>query len=83
MEKNLTLVERMIDQIKHIIEKQAFGVCDYIGEKMGIASARVRLYFIYLTFAAFGSPVLIYLFVAFWLNVKAYIRQTKNFIWRD
>jgi len=73
----------MLDNIKHIIEKQAFGVCDYIGKKMGVASARVRLYFIYLTFAALGSTVLVYLFIAFWINVKAYIRQTKKFIWND
>lgn len=73
----------MLNKLKHIIEKQAFGVCDYIGEKIGVASARVRLYFIYLTFAALGSPVLVYLFVAFWLNIKAYIRQTKSFIWND
>ena len=73
----------MLEHIKHIIEKQAFGVCDYIGEKMGVASSRVRLYFIYLTFAAMGSAVIVYLFIAFWLNVKAYIRQTKNFIWND
>jgi len=73
----------MISKIKHIIEKQAFGVCDYIGKKMGVATSRVRLYFIYLTFAALGSTVLVYLFIAFWLNIKGYIRQTKNFIWND
>jgi phage shock protein PspC (stress-responsive transcriptional regulator) len=73
----------MINKIKHIIERHAFGVCDYIGEKMGVATSRVRLYFIYLTFAALGSPVLVYLFIAFWINIKAYIRQTKNFIWND
>jgi len=73
----------MIDRVKHIIEKHAFGVCDYIAKKMGIATSRVRLYFIYLTFAALGSTVIVYLFIAFWINVKAYIRQTKNFIWND
>ncbi len=73
----------MISTIKHIVEKHAFGVCDYIAKKMGIATSRVRLYFIYLTFAALGSTVIVYLFIAFWINVKAYIRQTKNFIWND
>jgi len=73
----------MINQLKHIVERHAFGVCDYIAMKMGIATSRVRLYFIYMTFAALGSTVLVYLFMAFWLNVKAYIRQTKNFVWRE
>jgi len=73
----------MISRIKHIVEKHAFGVCDYIAAKIGVATSRVRLYFIYLTFAALGSPVLIYLFIAFWLNIRAYIRQTKNYIWND
>ena len=68
-------------QVKDLLERSAFGVCSYLGDKMGIASARVRLYFIYLSFAALGSPVLIYLFVAFWLNVKKYIKKSRNVIW--
>lgn len=68
-------------QLKHLLEKSAFGVCSYLGEKMGIASARVRVYFIYLSFVALGSPIIFYLFVAFWLNVKAYIKQKRRTLW--
>jgi len=68
----------LMKQLKHLLEKSAFGVCSYLGEKMGIASARVRVYFIYLSFVALGSPVIFYLFVAFWLNVKAYIKQKRR-----
>ncbi len=64
------------------MERSAFGVCSYLGEKMGLASARVRMYFIYLSFVALGSPVIIYLFVAFWLNVKRYIRSKRNLLWQ-
>ena len=70
----------MLNQLKHLLEKSAFGVCSYLGEKMGIASARVRVYFIYLSFVAMGSPVIFYLFIAFWLNIKAYIKQKRR-IW--
>ncbi|MFT5168298.1 MAG: phage shock protein PspC (stress-responsive transcriptional regulator) [Saprospiraceae bacterium] len=68
-------------QLKLILEKSAFGVCSYLGEKMGIATARVRVYFIYLTFAALGSPILFYLFIAFWLNIKVYIKQKRKALW--
>ena len=68
----------MISKIKDFFEKSAFGVCDYLGHKMGIASARVRIYFIYISFVAMGSPIILYPFAAFWLNVREYIRQKKS-----
>jgi len=71
-----------MQQLKNLLEKSAFGVCNYLGEKMGVASARVRLYFIYLSFFALGSPIILYLFVAFWINVKQYIKNKRNAIWQ-
>ena len=68
--------------LKSILERSAFGVCSYLGEKIGIASARVRLYFIYLSFVGLGSPVIIYLFVAFWLNIRTYVRKKRNITWQ-
>jgi len=70
-----------MNQIKDLLEKSAFGVCSYLGRKMGIATSRVRVYFIYLSFAAMGSPIIFYLFIAFWLNVKKYIKRGKSAIW--
>ncbi|MFK8004806.1 MAG: PspC family transcriptional regulator [Saprospiraceae bacterium] len=70
-----------MNKFKDLMEKSAFGVCSYLGRKMGIASSRVRLYFIYTSFISMGSPIIIYLFVAFWLNVKKYIKKGKNMIW--
>ena len=64
-----------------IIERSVFGVCEYIAEKVGIRTSRVRMYFIYLSFFAFGSPVIIYFFLAFWLNVKDYIKKKRNMLW--
>jgi phage shock protein PspC (stress-responsive transcriptional regulator) len=67
--------------VKDLMERSAFGVCSYLGEKMGLASSRVRMYFIYISCATLGSPIIIYLFVAFWLNVKKYIKNNRNFMW--
>lgn len=66
---------------KDLLERSAFGVCNYLGERFGVASARVRVYFIYLSFVALGSPIIFYLFFAFWLNIKKYIKQKRNVIW--
>ena len=66
-------------KLKHFIEWHVFGVCTAIGEKMGIATSTIRKYFIYMSFFTLGSPVIIYLFVAFWMNVKKYILiATRN-----
>lgn len=70
----------MLDFFKVSIEKSVFGVCSYLAQKMGVRSARVRVYFIYLTFATLGSPILIYLATAFWLNVRKYIRSGRNML---
>lgn len=66
--------------IKFFVEERVFGVCSYLGEKLGISSSRIRLYFIYTSFITMGSPVIIYLVMAFWLNLKKYIRLNKT-VW--
>ncbi len=66
---------------KDMVERRAFGVCQYLGEKMEIAPTEVRKYFIYTSFIGMGSPLIIYLFTAFWVNVRRYIRRGKNVIW--
>ena len=68
-------------QIKNLLERSLFGVCNYLVDKMGIASSRVRVYFIYLSFVAYGSPIIFYLFVAFWMNIKKYLKKTKHWVW--
>jgi phage shock protein C len=73
---------RSMKNLGDYLERSAFGVCSYVGQKMGIATARVRLYFIYISFVTLGSPVIFYLFVAFWINVRRYISQSRSFLWR-
>jgi phage shock protein C len=69
-----------MNSVRNIIEKQGFGVCTYLGNKMGVQISRVRLYFIYLSFGTLGSPIVVYLFIAFWLNVRKYIRRGYNVV---
>jgi phage shock protein PspC (stress-responsive transcriptional regulator) len=65
-------------RFKHFIEWQVYGVCSAIGERMGIATSTIRKYFIYLSFATIGSPVLVYFFLAFWMNVKRYVLNARR-----
>jgi phage shock protein PspC (stress-responsive transcriptional regulator) len=64
--------------LRHFIEWHVFGVCSAIGDRVGIASSTIRKYFIYISFLTMGSPVIIYLFVAFWMNVKKYIFNARR-----
>lgn len=68
-------------ELTNLLQKSAFGVCTYLGEKMGLSISRVRVYFIYLSFVTLGSPIVFYLFTAFWLNIRAYLKRSKNMIW--
>ncbi len=70
-----------MQNLKYFVEKHVFGVCTYLGKCFGISGARIRLYFIYTSFITMGSPVIIYLILAFWLNIKKYIRHSRNTIW--
>ncbi|MEO6231732.1 MAG: PspC domain-containing protein [Ferruginibacter sp.] len=65
-------------KIKHFIEWHVFGVCTAIGERFGIATSTIRKNFIYITFITMGSPVIIYLFLAFWMNIKRYILNARR-----
>jgi phage shock protein C len=71
----------MKDQFQSFLEKNAFGVCEWLGEKWGIKSSRIRMYFIYVSFLTFGSPVIIYFVLLFWIEQKDYLKSRKPTIW--
>ncbi len=60
--------------IYDFFEKQAYGVCAWWGDVLGISSSRIRLYFIYISFITLGSPLILYLFMAFWKEHRTLIR---------
>jgi len=65
-------------RFKSFVEYQAFGVCTKLGEKMNIASSKIRLWFIYISFLTLGSPIIVYMILAFWMNLKRYIGLGKR-----
>jgi phage shock protein PspC (stress-responsive transcriptional regulator) len=65
-------------KIREILELNAFGVCTALGEKLGIASCKIRTWFIYISFLTMGSPIIIYMIMAFWMNMKRYILFGKR-----
>ena len=67
-----------MNRLKDFIEWQAFGVCSALGEKMGIATSRIRMSFIYVSLLTMGSPIIIYMIMAFWLNIKRYILSARR-----
>jgi phage shock protein PspC (stress-responsive transcriptional regulator) len=73
-------MKRIIDRIQVFFEKGAFGVCTALGEKMGIATSSIRLFFIYSSFLTFGSPIIIYLSLAFIMNIRSHLRK-RSTIW--
>lgn len=68
----------MIQKVTSWFEQHAFGVCTWLGKKLGIESTRIRMYFIYLSFFTVGSPIIIYFLMAFILEHKHYFRFNKN-----
>lgn len=75
----------MISRIVRWFEAHAFGVCAWWGRKLGIKSTTVRMYFIYLSFFTFGSPIIIYFIMAFILEHKHYFklfsRRKRPSVW--
>ncbi len=71
-------MNRPLVKLKSFVEYQAFGVCTKIGEKMDIASSKIRLWFIYISFLTLGSPIVIYMILAFVMNLKRYIGLGKR-----
>ena len=67
-----------MNRFKEFVEWRAFGVCSAIGDKIGIATSRIRMWFIYVSFLTMGSPIIIYMVLAFWMNIKKYILSARR-----
>ena len=67
-----------IDQVRNYFERRGYEVCSRLGDRMGKRPSVIRLYFIYTSFIAFGSPLIIYLVLAFWIKVKDYLNVSRR-----
>ena len=70
-----------MNSLKSFLELRLFGVCTYLGEKLRMPASKIKLFFIYLSFITAGSPILIYMSLAFVLRLKDYIKGKRNPIW--
>ena len=73
----------MIQRIKAYFERNTFGVCAWWGEKLGINPSKIRLYFIYFSFATLGSFLLPYFLMAFTLGIRKLFKPKKSGIWES
>jgi len=73
----------MIKLVRKVLEKNVFGVCQWWGEKLGMRSSRIRLYFIYLSCVTVASPIIAYLIMAFVLEHKHIfkLQRRRKSIW--
>ena len=69
---------KQMNKLREFLEMHAFGVCTALGERLGIATSRIRMWFIYISFLTMVSPLIIYMILAFWMNMKRYILNARR-----
>lgn len=60
----------MINKLMLFFERQAFGVCTRISDKLNLQVSEVRLFFIYVSFLTLGSPIIMYVLLMFLFKLK-------------
>jgi phage shock protein PspC (stress-responsive transcriptional regulator) len=70
-----------LDSFKFLVEQNAFGVCERIGERMKMPVKNIRLFFIYASCMTIGSPIIIYMILAFWIKMKDYVHGRRTPVW--
>lgn len=71
----------MLQKILTFFEKHSFGVCTHLGERFNISISKIRLFFIYSSFLAVGTPLIFYFFAAFVLDIRNYIKRIRASLW--
>ena len=66
----LIIPKANMNRLRYFVENQIFGVCARMGEKLNFPASSIRRYFIYATFMTFGSPIILYLVLAFWMEMR-------------
>lgn len=76
---------RWAQKLTLFFEMRSFGVCEWWARKLGIQTDRVRVGFVYASFFTFGSPLIVYLIMAWILENKHYFKlqreKPKTSIW--
>jgi phage shock protein PspC (stress-responsive transcriptional regulator) len=71
-------MKKLIQKIVFFFEMRSFGVSEWWAKKLGVRTAKVRLFFIYSSFIALGSPLIIYLLMGFALEYKHVFKFKKK-----
>jgi phage shock protein PspC (stress-responsive transcriptional regulator) len=75
-------MKSIVNSIKVWFERQAFGICEWWGEKLGIQSSGIRMFFIYASFLTIGSPIIVYMAMGFVMNLRNMMRsRQRGSIW--
>ncbi len=78
---NKHIALNLVSRIREFFETKAFGVCTWLGNVLHMRTSVIRLFFIYASFLTVGSPLIIYMILAFWLKMKSYIRGRRTSVW--
>lgn len=70
-----------MNRVRFRFDNTIYGVCAYIGRKLNMPSKNIRLFFVYASFFTLGSPIIVYLIVAFWMKLKSMINGKRNPVW--
>lgn len=76
-------MKKLIQKIAFFFEMRSFGVSTWFARKLRVDVSRVRLFFIYFAFIGLGSPILLYLIMAFILEHKHIFKfqRKRKTIW--
>jgi phage shock protein PspC (stress-responsive transcriptional regulator) len=76
-------MKKIIQKIAFFFEMRSFGVSTWFARKLRVDVSKVRLFFIYFAFIGLGSPILIYLIMAFILEHKHIFKfqRKRKTIW--
>jgi len=66
-----------IEQIKYFFARHGFNVSTRVADKFGIQVSNVRLFFIYTSFATLGISFILYIIMAFALQIKDFFYQKR------
>lgn len=76
-------MKKIVQKITFFFEMRSFGVSEWWAKKLGVPSKKVRLFFIYSSFIALGTPVFVYLVMGVVLEHKHLfkLQKRKKSIW--
>lgn len=70
LQYRITNFKTMIEKLRTYLESNGFEVLSRIADKFGVRASKLRLLYIYLTFATVGVFFVLYLVMAFFLWIK-------------